>query len=1053
MPKRTDIKKVLLIGSGPIQIGQAAEFDFSGTQACKALREEGIKVVLVNSNPATIMTDPETADEIYIEPLRADIIAKIIEKERPDGILSGMGGQTGLNLTAELAEMGALKDVEILGTPLQAIYKGEDREKFRDLMNEIGEPIPKSVILNTASQIDDAIKVIGLPAVVRPAYTLGGAGGGIARTREELMRIVELGLSRSRIHQVLIEESVMGWKEIEFEVMRDSSDTCIIICGMENVDPMGIHTGESVVVAPILTLRDDEFQKLRTAAIHIIRALDVQGGCNIQFAFWEGDYRVIEVNPRVSRSSALASKATGYPIARVAAKIAIGLRLDEIRNTVTGCTAASFEPTIDYVVVKVPRWPFDKFKGADRTLTTSMKSTGEVMAIGRTLEEAFMKAKRSIDTDVRSHTSPSEIRMILSRPTDERFHCLFDAFRQGFTLDEIVQLTAITPFFLEKIKNIVDLEKHLASHHTPTDIIAAKKYGFTDTEIAAITGLDLYKIEALVQTPSYKMVDTCAAEFPATTPYFYSTQEPVCEIVPTTRQKVLILGSGPIRIGQGIEFDYCTVHAVKALREEGVEVHIVNNNPETVSTDFDTSDRLFFEPMQLEDIANILKKDHYYGVMVQFGGQNAVNLAVPIEKEIKRLGLPTKILGTSPDAMDIAEDRDRFSVLLDTLHIPSPANSSAYSEAEAREKAEKIGYPVLVRPSYVLGGRAMEIVHDATELETYMKEAVRVSKNHPVLIDSYLQNAIELDVDAVCDGEDVLIGGIMEHIEQAGIHSGDSACVIPTQSLSPAVVHMVREHTKKIALGLGVVGLVNLQLAVKDNIVYVLEANPRASRTVPFVSKATGIPIAKIAAKVMIGKKLRDLGYEERDITHVAVKEVLLPFNKLSGVDTVLGPEMKSTGEVMGIDYDFGLAFYKACLSADNELPLKGNIFISVNMEQKDDVIPIARHLRDLGLTLYGTEGTVDYLYEAGVEAHLIRKVQEGSPNVLDMMRHGEIRLIINTPQDKQSRQDHYQIMRAAVDFSIPYITTLQAARAAALAIDAIKREKMTLEPISHYLK
>jgi len=606
---------------------------------------------------------------------------------------------------------------------------------------------------------------------------------------------------------------------------------------------------------------------------------------------------------------------------------------------------------------------------------------------------------------------------------------------------------------LEKIKNIVDLEKHLASHHTLADILAAKKYGFTDTEIAAITGLDPYKIEAMVPSPSYKMVDTCAAEFPATTPYFYSTQEPVCEIVPTTRQKVLILGSGPIRIGQGIEFDYCTVHAVKALREEGVEVHIVNNNPETVSTDFDTSDRLFFEPMQLEDIANILKKDHYYGVMVQFGGQNAVNLAVPIEKEIKRLGLSTKILGTSPDAMDIAEDRDRFSGLLDTLHIPSPANSSAYSEAEAREKAEKIGYPVLVRPSYVLGGRAMEIVHDATELETYMKEAVRVSKNHPVLIDSYLQNAIELDVDAVCDGEDVLIGGIMEHIEQAGIHSGDSACVIPTQSLSPAVVHMVREHTKKIALGLGVVGLVNIQLAVKDNIVYVLEANPRASRTVPFVSKATGIPIAKIAAKVMIGKRLCDLGYEERDIAHVAVKEVLLPFNKLSGVDTVLGPEMKSTGEVMGIDYDFGLAFYKACLSADNELPLNGNIFISVKIEQKDDVIPIARQLRDLGLTLYGTEGTVDYLYEAGVEAHLVRKVQEGSPNVLDMMRHGEIRLIINTPQDKQSRADHYQIMRAAVDYSIPYITTLQAARAAALAIDAIKREKMTLEPINHYLK
>ena len=951
------------------------------------------------------------------------------------------------------AEMGALKGVEILGTPLEAIYKGEDREKFRDLMNEIGEPVPRSTVINTLSQIDEAIAKIGLPAVVRPAYTLGGAGGGIGRTREELTRIVELGLSRSRIHQVLIEQSVMGWKELEFEVMRDSADTCVIVCSMENVDPMGIHTGESVVVAPILTLRDDEFQMMRSAAIHIIRALDVQGGCNIQFAFKEGEYRVIEVNPRVSRSSALASKATGYPIARVAAKIAIGLRLDEIKNSVTGCTAASFEPTIDYIVVKVPRWPFDKFKGADRTLSTSMKSTGEVMAIGRTLEEAFMKAKRSIDTDVRTHTSQSEIRMILSRPTDERFHCLFDAFRQGFSLEEIAHLTAIVPFFLEKIKNIVDLEKRLAAGSTDEDILLAKTYGFTNTEIAALTGKETIVIEGLVGLPVYKMVDTCAAEFPASTPYFYSTWESTSEIVPDKKQKILILGSGPIRIGQGIEFDYCTVHAVKALREEGVEVHIVNNNPETVSTDFDTSDRLFFEPMQLEDVTNILMTDEYYGVMVQFGGQNAVNLAVPLEKEIKRRGLPTRILGTSPDAMDVAEDRDRFSVLLDTLQIPSPANSSAYSEAEAREKAEKIGYPVLVRPSYVLGGRAMEIVHDTVELETYMKEAVRVSRHHPVLIDSYLRNAIELDVDAVCDGEEVLIGGIMEHIEQAGIHSGDSACVIPTQSLSPEIVTTVREYTRRIALGLGVVGLVNIQMAVKDNIVYILEANPRASRTVPFVSKATGLPIAKIAAKVMIGKKLRELDFHEKKINHVAVKEVLLPFNKLAGVDTILGPEMKSTGEVMGIDYDFGLAFYKACISADNELPLNGNVFVSVNIGQKDEVIPIARRLRDLGLTLYGTEGTVDYLHDAGVEAHLVRKVQEGSPNVLDMMHHGEIRLIINTPQDRQSRQDHYQIMRAAVDFGIPYITTLQAARAAALAIDAIKREKMTLEPISHYLK
>jgi len=1052
MPRLPHIKKVLLIGSGPIQIGQAAEFDFSGSQACRALREEGVKVVLVNSNPATIQTDPDMADEVYIEPLRADIIAKIIEKERPDGILSGMGGQTGLNMTAELAERGALKDVEILGTPLEAIYQGEDREKFRDLMKKIGEPVPISFILNDIRQIDEALTCVGLPAIIRPAYTLGGAGGGIAQTKEELVRITELGLNRSRIRQVLIEQSVQGWKEIEFEVMRDASDTCVIICGMENVDPMGIHTGESVVVAPILTLRDDEFQMMRSAAIKIIRALDVQGGCNIQFAFKEGDYRVIEVNPRVSRSSALASKATGYPIARVAAKIAIGLRLDEIRNSVTGCTMASFEPSIDYIVVKVPRWPFDKNKSADRTLTTAMKSTGEIMAIGRTLEEAFKKALRSVDTDVTVHTNPSEIRMILSRPTDERFACLFDAFRQGFTVDEIFNLTKITPFFLEKIKNIVKMEQVLAVNASIDDIRRAKIFGFSNLELKELTKKSWKELEKITGSPTYKMVDTCAAEFPATTPYFYSTWDTESEIIPDDKQKVLIIGSGPIRIGQGIEFDYCTVHAVMALREAGVIVHIVNNNPETVSTDSDTSDRLFFEPMQLEDIMNILKSDNYYGVMVQFGGQNSVNLAVPIEKEIKRLKLATKILGTSPDAMDIAEDRDRFSLLLDKLDIPAPPNSSAFSAEEARAKAKKIGYPVLVRPSYVLGGRAMEIVHDETELDTYMKEAVRVSRNHPVLIDSFLQNAVELDVDAVCDGSEVLIGGIMEHIEEAGVHSGDSACVIPTQSLSKSVISRVRDYTRKIALGLGVVGMVNLQLAVKNDIVYVLEANPRASRTVPFVSKATGIPLAKIAAKTMMGKKLSELGYKERDIKHVAVKEVLLPFNKLPGVDTVLGPEMKSTGEVMGIDYDFGRAYYKASISADNELPMEGNVFISVSNEQKDEAIAISRKLKGLGLTLYGTSGTVEYLTQAGIEANLVRKVQEGSPNVIDLLRRGEIRLIINTPKGKQSRQDHYQIMRAAVDYAVPYITTLQAAKAAAHAIDAMKREKITLEPISHYI-
>ncbi|MBN1167134.1 MAG: carbamoyl-phosphate synthase large subunit [Methanospirillaceae archaeon] len=1052
MPKDPAIKKVLLIGSGPIQIGQAAEFDFSGSQACRALREEGIEVVLVNSNPATIQTDPDMADVIYVEPLETDVIAKIIEKERPDGILSGMGGQTGLNMTAELAEMGALSGVQILGTPLQAIYQGEDREKFRDLMQEIHEPVPKSMIVSSMDLLGEAAELVGFPAIIRPAYTLGGSGGGIAHDMDELVRITELGLGKSRIHQVLIEESVAGWKEIEFEVMRDAADTCITICGMENVDPMGVHTGESVVVAPILTLRDDEFHLLRNAALKIIRALDVQGGCNIQFAYNNGDYRVIEVNPRVSRSSALASKATGYPIARVAAKIAIGLRLDEIQNNVTGTTPASFEPSIDYIVVKVPRWPFDKFKTADRSLTTAMKSTGEVMAIGRSLEEAFVKALHSIDTDIIRHTSLSEIRMILSRPTDERFPCLFDAFRQGMTALEIEELTKISPFFLEKIRNIVLMEEELKQGLTPERIRQAQRYGFSADEIAASAGVQVSELTGLLRDPVYKMVDTCSAEFPAQTPYFYSTYESACEIERSESSKVLILGSGPIRIGQGIEFDYCTVHAVQALREDGIEVHIVNNNPETVSTDFDTSDRLFFEPMNLPDVLHILKKDFYTGVMVQFGGQNSVNLAVPLKKAIDELGLPTRILGTTPDSMDVAEDRDRFSLLLDKLGIPTPPNTSATSEEEAKIKAETIGYPLLVRPSYVLGGRAMEIVHDSDELASYMQEAVRVSRTHPVLIDSFLSDAVELDVDAVCDGTDVLIGGIMEHIEVAGVHSGDSACVIPTQSLSASVLSRVTEYTKKIALGLGVVGLVNIQYAVKDDVVYVLEANPRASRTVPFVSKATGIPLAKLAAKIMMGKQIADLGYSQVAITHVAVKEVLLPFNKLPGVDTVLGPEMKSTGEVMGIDYDFGRAFYKACIAAHNPLPLKGNVFISVTDELKNGIIPVARSFIEAGLVLFGTSGTVDHLAQYDIPVNLLRKVKEGSPNVVDMIRAGQIHLIINNFGDKQSRHDHNRIMRVAVDYSIPYITTLQAAKAASQAIKTIKTEELTIEPLSFYI-
>ncbi|HJJ90368.1 MAG TPA: carbamoyl-phosphate synthase large subunit [Methanocorpusculum sp.] len=1051
MPKNPTLKKVLLIGSGPIQIGQAAEFDYAGTQACKAIREEGIEVVLVNSNPATIQTDPETANKVYVEPLKAEIIAEIIKKEKPDGILSGMSGQTGLNLTAELYEMGALDGIQILGTPLEAIYHGEDRELFKNLMLEIGEPVPKSFILTKIEQLEEAYETVGLPAIIRPAYTLGGNGGGVATTKDELKKIVEHGLTTSRVHQVLIEESVKGWNEIEFEVMRDAADTCIIICGMENVDPMGIHTGESVVVAPILTLTADQFSILRRAAIKIIRALNVQGGCNIQFAFNNGEYRVIEVNPRVSRSSALASKATGYPIARVAAKVAIGLRLDEIMNTVTGTTTACFEPAVDYIVVKVSRWPFDKFKTADRTLTTAMKSTGEVMAIGRTVEEGFKKALRSLDTDIYHHTDINKIKMILSRPTDERFSTLFDAFRLGMTINDVYAHTQIEPFFLEKIQHVVNIEHELREHPTEELIKTAKKFGFSNAEIQELTGWNIYKIKQLVGLPTYKLVDTCAAEYQAKTPYYYSTWEQECELKETENKKILILGSGPIRIGQGIEFDYCTVHAVRSLREEGIEVHILNNNPETVSTDFDTSDRLYFEPMQLEDIVNILCKGDYDGVMVQFGGQNAVNLAIPIQEEIKLCGLKTKVLGTSPDNMDVAEDRNRFSALLEKDNIPSPANGSAYSEKEAYEIANRIGYPVLVRPSYVLGGRAMELVHDELELQTYIKEAVRVSKTHPVLIDRYLDNATELDVDAVSDGIDVLIGGIMEHIEEAGVHSGDSACVIPTQTLTQEQISTIKEYTRKIALSLGIIGLINIQYAIHNDTVYVLEANPRASRTVPFVSKATGLPLAKIAAKVMIGMKLADMKYQEKEIKHVAVKEVLLPFSRLPGVDPILGPEMKSTGEVIGIDYDFGRAFFKASQAADNKLPLDGNVFISITNEQKEDILPIARKLSSLGFNLYGTEGTVKFLELHNIKMNLIRKVQEGSPNIIDMIRGADIDLVINTPGGKNARVDHFQIMRATIDYSIPYITTIFGAEAAVQAIESMKSNKITIEPLAHY--
>lgn len=1066
LPKRSDIKKVLVIGSGPIIIGQAAEFDFSGTQACKALREEGVSVVLVNSNPATIMTDPDMADAIYIEPIAPEIVAEIIEKERPDGIIAGLGGQTALNVTSELAEIGVLDKygVKVLGTPLKAIYDSEDRDRFRIAMQRIGEKVPRSKAVNTVEDAILAAEDIGLPVIIRPAYTLGGTGSGIARTIEELKEIVDSGLKRSRIHQVLVEECVLGWKEFEYEVMRDARNTCITICNMENIDPMGIHTGESIVVTPSQTLSDEDHQMLRSAAIKIIRALGIEGGCNIQFALKNHEYRVIEVNPRVSRSSALASKATGYPIARVAAKIAVGLYLDEIKNDVTKSTPASFEPTIDYVVVKIPRWPFDKFSTADRRLGTSMKSTGEVMAIGRTFEEALQKAIRSLDIDKDfgyGEWTREQIIDLLEHPTDERLFAIYKALKSGFSIEEIASLTDWDPFFIKKIKLIIEMEEKLQREGlTPENVRKAKQMGFTDERIAALVKKSRISVNNYRRkhgiNPTYKMVDTCAAEFEAKTPYYYSTYEDQCEANPSERKKVLIIGSGPIRIGQGIEFDYCTVHAVLALREEGIEAQIVNNNPETVSTDYDTSDKLFFEPITLEDVMNIIEREKPYGVMVQFGGQTSINLAVPLQRELKRRKeLPTKILGTSPEMIEVAEDRELFSKLCKRLKILQPNSGCAMSFEEAKQIARKIGYPVLVRPSYVLGGRAMEIVNDEVELEQYMKEAVKVSREHPVLIDDFLDNAIEVDVDAVCDGKDVLIGAIMEHIEEAGVHSGDSATVIPAQSLSKEILDTIREYTRKIALGLKVVGLVNIQMAVRGGKVYVLEANPRASRTIPYVSKATGIPLAKIAAKVMIGHTLRELGYiEEPKPKYISIKEVVLPFDKLPGADPILGPEMKSTGEVMGIDRNFGLSFFKAELAAGNSLPLKGKIFISIREEDKLAMVKIARKFLENGFELVATSGTASFLQKHGLKVESIKKVSEGSPNVIDLMRNGEIGLIINTPTSKltQTRKDGYEIRRSAVDLGVPYVTTIQAARASAEAVEAIKKGKISINSIQGYL-
>ncbi|MFN3383790.1 MAG: carbamoyl-phosphate synthase large subunit [Archaeoglobaceae archaeon] len=1070
MPRREDLRKIMVIGSGPIVIGQAAEFDYSGSQACKALREEGYEVVLVNSNPATIMTDPEMAERIYIEPLTVDVVAMIVERELPDAILPTLGGQTGLNIAVQLDEMGILEEygVKLIGANAEAIRKAEDRELFKQCMLKIGLEVPRSKTVNNVESALEFAEEIGYPVVVRPAFTLGGTGGGIAYNREELKEIATRGLKLSIIRQVLIEESVIGWKEFELEVMRDLADNVVIICPIENFDPMGIHTGDSITVAPAQTLTDAEYQRMRDAAIAIIREIGVEtGGSNIQFAInpQNGKMVVIEMNPRVSRSSALASKATGFPIAKIAAKLAVGYTLDEIPNDITKETPASFEPSIDYVVVKVPRFAFDKFSTANAILGTQMKSVGEVMAIGRTFEEALQKALRSLEIGryglgcdgKDKRVTREEIVKKLKFPSHDRVFYIRYAFQQGFTVEEVYELTKIDPWFLEKIKNIVEFEEKLKSlaksfkiEDMPADILReAKRLGFSDRQLAHIFKTNEFEVRKIRKAKGvravYKMVDTCAAEFEAKTPYYYSTYEDENEAIATERKKVMIIGSGPNRIGQGIEFDYCCVHAVWSAKEEGYETIMVNCNPETVSTDYDTADRLYFEPITCEDVMNVYENENPEGVFVQFGGQTPLNISKDLERS------EAKIIGTSVDSIDIAEDRKRFDELLEKLGIPRPKGGIAYSIEDAKKVAKELGYPVLIRPSYVLGGRAMRIVYDEKMLEECAKEAIEVSEDKPMLIDKFLEDAIEVEVDAICDGEEVFIPAIMEHIEEAGVHSGDAACVIPPISLSKEIMDTIEDYTRRIALALQVKGLINVQYAVKDRIVYVLEANPRASRTVPFVSKVTGIPLAKIATKVALGKKLREFNLKKPVLKHFAVKEAVFPFIKLPGVDVVLGPEMKSTGEVMGIDYDFGIAYYKAELAAGMRLPLNGNVLISVKDEDKPKIVNVAKKFVELGFKIYATEKTAKLLRKHGIEAEIAFKVSQGRPNIVDMIINGQIDLIINTPTGKKGKTEGYEIRRAAVEHGVPYITTIPGAIAAAKAIEAVKKGKLTVKSIQEY--
>ena len=1074
MPKRTDIEKILIIGAGPIIISQACEFDYSGTQACKALKEEGYEVVLVNSNPATIMTDPETADRIYVEPVIAETVAMIVEKERPDALLPTLGGQTGLNTAVETARLGVLETcgVEMIGASLESIEKAENRDSFREAMHRIDLKIPESGIATDMDQVMKIARRIGFPIIVRPSFTLGGTGGGVAFNPEELETLSRAGLDASLIHQVMLEQSVLGWKEFELEVMRDHNDNVVIVCPIENLDPMGIHTGDSITVAPAQTLSDREYQMMRDASIAIMREIGVDtGGSNVQFAInpEDGEMIVVEMNPRVSRSSALASKATGFPIAKIAAKLAVGYTLDEIPNDITGETYASFEPTIDYCVVKIPRWTFEKFPETQDVLTTAMKSVGETMSIGRTFKEALQKGLRSLeigrygfgadgkDNGDQTGSTPtlpprSEIKQKLAVPNSERIFYLRYALLAGMSIEDIYELTRIDPWFLHQLQDIVAMEQRLRdAGKLSVDLLHdAKACGFSDIQLAHLTGTDDDAIRRLrgelgVQ-PVYKLVDTCAAEFKASTPYYYSTYETETEARVSDIKKVMILGGGPNRIGQGIEFDYCCVHASFALREEGVESIMVNSNPETVSTDYDTSDKLYFEPLTKEDVLQIIETEKPDGVIVQFGGQTPLNLSTALHQA----GVP--ILGTQPQSSDPAENREQFQAMLKKLSLIQPENGTAVSVNQAVKIAGEIGYPVIVRPSYVLGGRAMRIVYGDSELEEYTQLAIMASPEHPILIDKFLEDAIEVDVDAISDGRKTIIGGIMEHIEAAGVHSGDSACVLPPHSISAEMIQEISEATRAMAAELNVVGLMNVQYAIKGSRLYVLEVNPRASRTVPFVSKATGVPLAKLATKAMLGRSLQSLGLTgERTPSHISVKEAVLPFDRFPDVDTLLGPEMKSTGEVMGIDAEFGAAYAKAQLGARQKLPQSGTVFISVKESDRASVLPVAQQFHRIGFKIMATRGTAQSLAEHDVPASRVKKVSMGRPHVVDAIKNGEVQLVINTGKGDTPRKDGYMIRRAAIKYDIPYTTTLAGAMAICRGITALKESKATVCALQDY--